>query len=42
MTSFEMALKSEETLLKHNNLKMSYSQVIKQQIFSKSGGHIIF
>ena len=42
MVSLEKASKSEKTLLEHCKLKMNYSQDIKQQIFSKSGGHVSF
>ena len=38
MVLLEKESKSEPTLLRHYNLKMNYSQDIKQQIFSNSGG----
>ena len=38
----ERASKSEYTFAKHYNLKMNYSQDIKQKIFSESGGRVSF
>ena len=40
MVLFKRASKSEQTSLKHYNLKMNYSQDIKQQIFRKSWGRV--
>ena len=42
MVSFERVSQSEQTLLKHYNLKINYSQDIKQQIFSKLGFASVF